>query len=339
MDMRFSEQQVYLIGVIVALLISVVISMPVVRYMLRWYWSHPRTESYKEIISKIIFSFFICVLSGWVMFHSLHYPWARWVAIIGSVLESLVMYPFIKRISGHLMTLYAYSFNEEEKEYALRIHQYTGWYFIGFIFLINLVLTLGGIFLARWAMPDVVEVRNVDYRASYAYDVDTYCTLPFVNGLNIGESYIDNLTIDTIYRLVVTYGYSGEDRTNHYSVKEQYPPHSFSRMKRRTMHVMDTIAPWMPASKDMKTGRYRTQRVYLTDYMHLQDFISVDMRRFGLYGNERVDAIEESRNLPIYENMDRYRAYKAINPYPYIRLLPDSLRKRKKLKSTPNEKR
>ncbi|MDE6291135.1 MAG: hypothetical protein K2M16_06350 [Muribaculaceae bacterium] len=203
------------------------------------------------------------------------------------------------------------------------------------ILLLNGALALVCLGFTLWFLPDVVEIRNGPKRAVYEYKVSEYFTFPFEGGLRPGGSYIDNLSKDTVYRVIVVYGYPGEDSYNNYTVQGKYPPHSFCRMPSRPVHVMDTIAPIMPPSHG-RMGRYHTRRVYLTDYEHLWDFRLVNMRQFGIERNRWVDSIKESRNEIIRESYEKYRAYKRINPYPYSRLIPDSLiRKKKKISSLP----
>ncbi|MDE6023703.1 MAG: hypothetical protein K2G13_09415 [Muribaculaceae bacterium] len=178
-----------------------------------------------------------------------------------------------------------------------------------------------GIALTQWMMPNVVEIHNGNKRAWYGYNVNEYYVLPFDRGMVPGGCYIDNLSKDTVYRIVINYGFPGEERYNLYAVQGKYPPNSLTKLPSRAHHVMDTIAPIMPPSHG-RNGRYRTQRVYLTDVEHLWDFKMAKMQKFGLERNKRVDSIREDRNQLVRENYEKYRAYKQIDSLPYPRLRP-----------------
>ena len=329
LPMRFSEEEVYLLGMALALVVSPLVSIPFIKVNLKWNWSHRRDNSLNDLAVLTLFGLLFSALFLYVMRSFFHYSSVLWLFIIGSCLEIVVLYFYIKPLNRSLIEENRHSLSEEESAATMRKRDVPLYNQLMSILFLNSILALGCLGFTRWFMPDVVEVRNGPKRAVYQYKVSDYFTLPFAGGLRPGSSYIDNLSNDTIYRIVVVYGYPGEDKYNNYTVQGKYPPHSFCRMPSRSVHVMDTIAPIMPPSHG-RMGRYHTRRVYLTDYEHLWDFRMVNMRQFGIERNRWVDSIKESRNDIIHESYEKYRAYKRINPYPYSRLIPDSLIRKKR---------
>lgn len=320
--LKFNEEEVYLIGAALALIVSVLIFIPIGKANLKWYWSHSQTNSLKDKTVSLIFG----VVMGGALYYAVckffHYTSVIWLITIGTGME------------GFILGLYYFHINKRfsEKSHLPKVHDEQGlrsnirlniavYYQILAIVLINMVLGMGLIAGTRWTMPDIVEIHDGPKRSTYEYKVSNYYVMPFVKGLTPGKSYIDNQSKDTIYRVIVNYAYLGEEKCNLYAVTDKYAPSSFSPMPSHTFHVMDTIAPVMPSSSG-KMGRYHTQRIYLTDNEHLWDFRLVEMRGFGLNKNRQVDSIPESGNMPDRENNEEYRAYKRISPFPYSRLRP-----------------
>lgn len=322
--MRFSEEEVYIFGMALALVVSPLVSILYIKVNLKWYWSHRRNNSLNDMAVLTLFGLLLAALFLSLLRLFFHYSSVLWLFIIGSSLEIVALYFYLKPLNYSFIEEYRHSLSDEEATSSVQKRDIPLYNQLMSILLLNGALALCVLGFAHWFMPDVVEVRNGPKRAVYQYKVSDYFTFPFVGGMKPGGSYIDNLSDDTLYRVVVVYGYPGEDRYNNCAVQGKYPPHSFCRMPSRSVHVMDTIAPIMPPSHD-RWGRYHTRRVYLTDYEHLWDFRMVNMQQFGIEHNRWVDSIKESHNNVIHENYEKYRAYKRINPYPYSRLIPDSL--------------
>lgn len=325
MIMRFSEETVYIFGAIISLLVAGVVAFPFGKYNLKYYWSSKRKNSANDIITVTIFLLLIFAGFFYIFRDFFHYASVSWILGIGTVAEGLLIYKYLKPLNCRFFEERLYSTTDEkDTTKTVKNRNVPMVNIICGILVLNLGFSMGCISLVRWMMPDVVVIQDGPSRARYEYKVSDYYTLPFERGMKPGGSYIENLSNDTIYRLVVNYGFLGEDKFNYYAVQGKYPPKSLSKMPRRTFHVMDTIAPIMPPSYG-RLGRYRTQRIYLTDLEHLWDFKILKMRKFGLVRNKEVDSIKESRNQVLYESYPKYRAYKAIDPYPYPRLRPDSL--------------
>lgn len=332
MSFRFSEEEVYLFGMALALVVSPFAGIPYFKMALKRYWRDKRNNSLNDMAGVTLFGLLFGALSFYILKPLFHFPSVLWLFIIGTCVEVVAVYFYLKPLNRTLIEENIHSFSEEEAAASVRKRDVPVYYQIICIFLLNGLLALGCLGFLSWFMPDVAEIQDGPGGSSYEYKVCDYYVFPFEKGLKPGGSYIDNLTRDTIYRLVVDYGFLGEELYNYYTVQGKYPPHSFCRMPVRTVHVMDTIAPIMLPSHG-RMGRYRTQRVYLTDYMHMCDFKSANLIQFGLKGNKWVDTIKETRNTIIRESNKEYRAYKVINPYPYPRLIPDSLRKVKTRKT------
>lgn len=330
--MRFSEETVYIFGAIFSLLVAGVIAFPFGKYNLKYYWSSKRKNSANDIITVTIFLLLIFAGFFYILRDFFHYASVSWILGIGTVAEGLLLYKYLKPLNCRFFEERLYSTTDEkDTTKTVKNRNVPMIHIICSTLALNLGYSMGGIALASWMMPDVVEIQDGPRRSIYNYKVSDYYTLPFERGMKPGGSYIENLTKDTIYRLVVDYGFLGEEKYNYYAVQGKYPPHSLSKMPRGTYHVMDTIAPIMPPTYG-RMGRFRTQRIYLTDIEHLWDFKTLKMQKFGLLRNKEVDSIKESRNQLLHESYPKYRAYKAIDPYPYSRLRPDSLIKYRKKK-------
>ena len=325
--MRLSEEEVYVLGMAFALVVSLLLFIPFSRMNLKRYWSHKRTNTLNDMITITIFGLLFGVMVIYLFRILFHYSSVLWIFIIGTCLECIALYVYLKSLNRKYIEKNIQSLTKAEAAASIRKREVPVFNQLFGIVLMNGCIAIGGLGLFHWIMPDVVEIQDSPRRSSYEYKVSNYYALPFENGMKPGGSYIDNLTSDTIYRLVIDYGFLGEELYNYYTVQGKYPPNSFCKMPGRVIHVMDTIAPVMLPSYG-RMGRYRTQRVYLTDYMHIWDFKSANMLQFGLKGNKWVDTIKEDRDKLIYENYKEYRGYKVINPYPYPRLVPDSLRKK-----------
>lgn len=328
--MEFSEESVYLIGAILGMAISIAIAIPLGKANLNWAFRKSLDKLNKnEIILTTSIFFILMIIVYYVGRIFYYYTSVIWIIIVGTIVEITLAYPYLRRIARRIIE--DPTLPEESKIKSRSICKALIYSQLDFILGINLVLTMGAISAMEWLMPDVVEVHNGPRRATYAYNVRQYYLLPFARGTRPGGSYIDNLSKDTVYRVVINYGYLGEDECNHFAVQGRYAPHAFTKMSANTFHVMDTIAPIMPASHN-RSGRYHTQRVYLTDLEHLWDFRMLDMRKFGFKRNKLLDSIPESTNRPIRESHKKYWYYKKIDPNPYSRLhnIPDSILKKNK---------
>ncbi len=329
--MEFSEESVYLIGAILGLAISTAIAIPLGRANLNYAFRKNLDKLNKKEIILTTSILCLCIIIAFCYTAKILYCYTSviWVIALGTLAELALVYPFWMRIAKRLVE--EPGIVGESMIKARSICNTMVYSQLIFILALNFPLTMGSVAAMEWIMPDVVEVRNGTRRASYSYKVRQYYLIPFTRGTRPGGSYIDNLSKDTVYRVVVNYGYLGEDECNHFAVQGRYAPGVMSKMSSNTLHVMDTIAPIMPSSHN-RNGRYHTQRVYLTDFEHLWDFRILDMRKFGFKRNKLFDSLPEYTNRTIRENYDDYRLYKKIDPEPYPRLhdIPDSILKKYK---------
>ncbi len=336
--MEFSEESVYLIGAILGLAVSAAIAIPLGKANLNYSFRKNLDKLNKKKILLSTTILCLCIIIAFCYTAKILYCYTSviWVVALGTIAEIALIYPSLMRIARRLVKEPGVA--EESRIKARSSYKAMVCSQLIFILALNFPLTMGSVAAMEWIMPDVVEVRNGARRASYSYKVRQYYLIPFTRGTRPGGSYIDNLSKDTVYRVVVNYGYLGEDECNHFAVQGRYAPGVMSKMSSNTLHVMDTIAPIMPSSHN-RNGRYHTQRVYLTDLEHLWDFRILDMRKFGFKRNKLFDSLPEYTNRTIRENYDNYRFYKKIDPEPYPRLydIPDSILK-KRLKVLKTER-
>ncbi len=331
--MEFSEEQVYLIGAVLALIVTTLLCMPFGRYNLKWFWSHKRVGTFKEAVVEAAVALGITIFSFYVFRRFFTYSSVILVIGVGAILGCAALAFYLYPVNRRYYQEYSSLFQDDWSQ--LSGHKINGivYYLLNVFLFIFIGAGMGGVGFARWVMPDVVEVQNGPKRAWYGYKVRNYYVLPYENGMKPFASYIDNQSKDTIYRVVVNYGYIGEDKYNYYTVNAKYSPHSMSRMPHHEIHVMDTIAPVMPASYNKKKGeRYHTQRIYLTDLEHLWDFKILRPKKFGIERNIWVDSIRETKNRVLKEDYEEYRAYKKIDSLPYLRLRPMSEKLKKEEK-------
>lgn len=171
------------------------------------------------------------------------------------------------------------------------------------------LMCIGVTAAASWLIPDVATVYENAPRNYHS--VKAYGWIPG-EGMKATGSYLDNRTADTLYRVTVSYAIPGEDLENVYSITGAYPPGTIGRMRARADYLMRPIPPFMRWSSG-KTGRYRTQRVFVVDRPMLTEFIKrYDMSVFGLKPHRRVDSIRENRNRVLHEDPSRLTEYRHI---------------------------
>ncbi|MDE6555437.1 MAG: hypothetical protein K2K55_00560 [Duncaniella sp.] len=163
-----------------------------------------------------------------------------------------------------------------------------------------------------WIMPDIVEVT----KTHGSFRTRKYYVMPFTEDTRPGKSYLDNATSDTLYRVIVRYAFLGEELHNTYALEATFAPHQFARLDSRVDYAMTIIPPIMLPSSNRK-GRFHTRRIFLTDSIHLSEFSNLDMTRFGLKSNLKVDHITPPRDRTLREDPIRFNAYKYVDPDPY----------------------
>lgn len=177
------------------------------------------------------------------------------------------------------------------------------WWIMG-AFVIWFIMTFAGagsVAFFRYMVPDICEVTC----KGKGYEVVNYYGWPEGHKVSLTHSYLDNQTSDTLYRVVVSYAYLGEELYNHYNVTNACAPGGFTVMSSRPHYVMKRILPAMLPSHG-KLGRYHTNRVYIVGRPSLDEFERRNMQCFGLRGNKKIDSFDITKNDIIYENPEKY---------------------------------
>ena len=180
-------------------------------------------------------------------------------------------------------------------------------YIAGLIMMFPMAM-MGTNSLLRWVLPDVVTIAvgESGVRTQTSYE---WCA---GNGTRVTGSYIDNQTLDTLYRVVVAYALPEEDTRNVYCVTGEFPPDSLSKMKGRADYYMLPIPPWMTPSHN-RWGRYRTKRVFVVNKLQLLRFVNdYDMSIFGLKPHLKVNSISEPRDRPVNPDKRELFEYRDI---------------------------
>lgn len=297
--MEFSEHGVYVIGAIMALLLSMPLLMAFCRYTL----AHTiRNEAMDRISRKAYFAFLLIfpVFLGFSLFY--HYYDVTWLVFVGMILDGIALYSYLRYLNHR-----KFNRNNDDSHDRIKLP-----YIAMTAACLIPVIAIGTIALTGWLMPDIVEITREGRR----FEAKEYYVIPYTRDTRPGRSYIYNTTADTIYRVNIRYAYLGEELHNLYTVESKYAPGEFARMRSRANYAMKIIPPVMMPSSNRR-GRYHTQRVFLTNGSHLRDFHNLDMTEFGLKGNLQVDYITPDKDRVIRESPDLYNAYKFINPDPY----------------------
>lgn len=170
-------------------------------------------------------------------------------------------------------------------------------------FLAVSVLNPGTIFFCRWFFPDVTTVTQTGGR----YEVLTKHSWPFSGNCMPMHSYIANDTEDTLYRVVVSYAFLGEEIKNHYNVTDTITPMTTGMIPCPPNYVARSILPIMTPSHG-RLGRTRTRRSYIVTGEALHEFEKGDFRCFGIKDNVRVDSFNITSNPVVWEDPERIKS-------------------------------
>lgn len=169
------------------------------------------------------------------------------------------------------------------------------------------VILLGSIFFCRWLFPDVTTIRYDEGR----YEATSAHVFPFCNGFTPTGSFVENDSGDTLYRVVVSYAFLGEEIYNHYNITDTFPPGAVSRIPCPPNFTTRSIFPIMPPSQG-KTGRIRARRSYIVNGNELTAFEKGDFSYLGIKANIRVDSFNITRNDIVWEDPERIVALEKI---------------------------
>ena len=175
------------------------------------------------------------------------------------------------------------------------------------IFALSSIIAMGAFPMCRWIFPDVTTVSNELGK----YYVSTRYAWPNSDNFKPTGSYILNNTTDTLYRVVVSYAFLGEETKNHYNITDTIDPMTAARIPCHPNFVARRIYPIMMPSYG-KTGRYRTHRSYIVNGGHLDAFESGDFSSLGISENVRVDSFNITSNPIIWEDPERLKALDGV---------------------------
>lgn len=156
------------------------------------------------------------------------------------------------------------------------------------------------IFLCRWIFPDVTTVSFESGR----YEVSTGYDWPFANGFMPTDSYVVNGTGDTLYRVVVSYAFLGEEVNNHYNVTDTIAPMTTALIPCPPNFVGRSIFPIMMPSY-YRFGRIRSRYTYIVNGKELAAFESGDFRNLGIKANIRVHSFNITSNPTLWVDPER----------------------------------
>lgn len=297
--MEFSEKAIFLIGSIIGLLLA----LPLVILIGKTSVTYMQKYGIKEkITSKSFFSLLIFTIIFYAFSILFHYTNVVITIIVGCAIEGFLLYFYMQNLNQTRCQQ-----NSEkliEKKYLVYL---SFWYAV--LIPVVSMATVAGL---QWLMPDIIEIS----KKNNSFVTKEYYIFPYTEGTRPGGSYIDNITNDTIFRILVRYAYLGEELHNLYTIEGIYPPGQFARMSYRVNYAMKDIPPIMLESSN-RLGRYHTKRTFLTNRTHLEEFRRLNMNEFGLKKNLYMDSITPEKDRTIREDPSRYDVYKYINPDPY----------------------
>ncbi len=164
------------------------------------------------------------------------------------------------------------------------------------------MLNAGVIFFCRWFFPDVTLIRTEQGK----YDVTTRQTITFYENFMPTGSYVENQTGDTLYRVVVSYAFLGEEIRNHYNITDTIAPQTTARIPCPPNYVLRKIFPIMQSSIG-RMGRTRTRRSYIVTKSEMDAFTSGDFSDLGIKDNIRVNSFNITTNPIIWEDPERLK--------------------------------
>lgn len=164
------------------------------------------------------------------------------------------------------------------------------------------IINIGVIFFCRWLFPDVTTVQyhngNYEFTSQHTWCLD--------RRLKPTGSYVANETSDTLYRVVVSYAYLGEEVYNHYNIPDTINPHSISMIPCPPNYVVREILPIMLPSYG-RFGRVRTRLSYIATKPQLDAFVTGNFQNLGIKENVRVYSFDLKTNPIIWEDPERIR--------------------------------
>ncbi len=169
------------------------------------------------------------------------------------------------------------------------------------------ILNMGIVFFCRWFIPDVTTVE----RRGGKYEISTGYAWPFADGFKPTDSYLVNDTKDTLYRVVVSYAFLGEEINNHYNITDTIPPMTTADIPCPPNYVARSIFPIMMPSHG-RFGRIRTRLSYIATKKDLDSFMYGNFEYLGIQANIRIDSFNITTNPVVWEDPERISALERV---------------------------
>ncbi len=116
--MEFSEEQVYLIGVVLTLVISLPLYMLLGKYSLKWFWSHERRYSVNQLIVDNVIGSALTVIIFYVLRKFVIYSSIEWTVGIGGVLECIILLLYLRSLNSKYHKKYSSLIQDEWTKYS-----------------------------------------------------------------------------------------------------------------------------------------------------------------------------------------------------------------------------
>lgn len=169
------------------------------------------------------------------------------------------------------------------------------------------ILNMGIVFFCRWFIPDVTTVE----RKGGIYEISTGYAWPFADGFRPTDSYLVNGTNDTLYRVVVSYAFLGEEINNHYNITDTIPPMTTADIPCPPNYVARSIFPIMMPSHG-RFGRIRAKLSYIATKKDLDSFVYGNFEYLGIQANIRIDSFNITTNPVVWEDPERISALERV---------------------------
>lgn len=270
------------------LILGTLIFWLTIRYQLGYMTRDSRPPSRKAMISSIIALPSICLLMYYVLVYT-HV--CSWYYVTISVIISLLLLIIAYLRSGRHTSL---------SKLRRLTCMMTALAFCA-------PLNMGIVFFCRWFLPDVTTVKQ----EAGKWDVTYGYAWPFNGGFMPTDSYIVNDTRDTLYRVVVSYAFLGEEVNNHYNVTDTIAPMTTAAIPCPPNFVARSIFPIMMPSHD-RFGRTRARRSYIATKKELDAFETGDFRYLGIKANIRINSFNITSNPIVWESPEIISALENV---------------------------
>ena len=277
-----------IVSAVLFLILGTLIFWLTIRYQLDYMTRDTRPQSRKAMISSIIALPSICLLMYYVLVYT-HV--CSWYYVTISVIISLLLLIIAYLRSGRHTSL---------SKLRRLTCMMTALSFCA-------PLNMGIVFFCRWFLPDVTTVEckagRCNVTSGYAW--------PFTAGFMPTDSYLLNDTRDTLYRVVVSYAFLGEEVNNHYNVTDTIAPMTTGAIPCPPNFVARSIFPIMMPSHG-RFGRTRARRSYIATKKELDAFETGDFRYLGIKANIRIDSFNITSNPIVWESPEIISALERV---------------------------